>query len=70
MTSIIAMILAAIPQALLAIASKLFTETFFQKILEKLLIQGLSYAAKMTTNTVDDSFVEEIRTRLEGKPNA
>lgn len=70
MGALIAAVAAAIPNAMIAIGAKLLTEAFFQKILEKILLQGLGYAAAMTTNTVDDSLVEEIRKRLEVKPNA
>lgn len=64
MSAIVAMLLAAIPNVALAIFSKLVTEKFLQSVLEKVLIAGLEKAAKMSTNTVDDDVVADIRQRL------
>lgn len=64
MNAFIALLLAGIPNALLAIAAKLLTQAFFQTILEKVIVAGLERASDMTTNTVDDALVEEVKRRL------
>lgn len=64
MSAIISMLLAAIPNAILAIAGKLLTEKFMQAVLEKVLVTGLKKAAAMSTNTIDDEVVEDIKRRL------
>lgn len=64
MGTLIAAILAAIPNALLAIGAKIFTDKFFQMVLTRVLIAGLEKAAAMSTNTVDDSIVADIKERL------
>lgn len=68
MNMAIAAMLAALPNALLALGAKLFTEKFMQLILEKLLIFGMDKAAKMTTNTVDDDLAEMVKKRLTEEP--
>ena len=64
MSAFIAMVLASIPNAILAIAGKLLTEKFMQSVLEKVLVTGLKKAAAMSTNTIDDDVVEDIKRRL------
>lgn len=67
MTTFISLLLASIPNALLAIGAKLLTQSFFQSVLEKVIIRGLTYAVTLTTNTVDDELVEEVKRRLAGE---
>lgn len=65
MSNLLAMLVAALPNAIMAIAAKLFTEAFFQKILTKVLIAGARKAASMTTNAIDDELVEDIARALQ-----
>ena len=64
MDQILALLIAALPRALMLIASKIFTDAFFQKILTKIILSALNYAAALTTNTVDDQIVAEIERAL------
>lgn len=64
MSTMLAALLAAIPNALLAIGAKIFTDAFFQMVLTRVLIAGLEKATAMSTNTVDDSIVADIKERL------
>lgn len=64
MTAIVAALMAAIPQAMIAIGLKLFTQSFMQGVIEEVLIYGLRKAAAMTTNAVDDDLVEKVAARL------
>lgn len=61
-----AVLVAAIPNVLMAIMGKLVTETFMQSVLEKVLIVGLKKAASLSTNTLDDELVTDIEKRLKG----
>lgn len=63
-SALLAVILASVPNVLLAIASKLVTEKFMQSVLEKVLVYGLKQAAQLSTNTVDDELVLDIEKRL------
>lgn len=67
MQAIIALIISAIPQAIMAIAAKLLTADLLQVILTRIIIQGLHTLAKLSTNTIDDDIVDEIEKRLTGK---
>lgn len=67
MSAIVAAILAALPNVLIAIGAKLFTEKFMQAILEKILIFGMNKAAKLSTNTVDDDLAAMVERRLKGE---
>lgn len=68
MNAIIAMLLAAIPNALLAIAAKLFTESFMQTLLQKLIVSAMKQAVKLSTNTIDDEIVRDIEAKLSEPP--
>lgn len=68
MQVIIAMLIAAVPRALLFIASKIFTEELFQIVLARVLVAALKYAASLSKNTVDDELVTEIEKRLATPP--
>lgn len=70
MQILLAALLAAIPNVLLAIFSKLVTESFLNVLLTKLLLAGLRRAVKITINTVDDDLVAEIEKRLTEKPES
>lgn len=71
MSVFIAAILAAIPNVLLAIGAKLFTEKFLQAVLEKVIIFSLKKASALTTNTVDDDLAAMVEQRLtDGGHNA
>lgn len=63
-STIIAMILAAIPSAMLAIATKLFAKSVLQKFLEIILTKTIRAAANATTNTVDDELADLVEQRL------
>lgn len=64
MSAIIAMLVAAVPNVFLAVASKLVTEKFLQAVLEKVLVYGLEKVAKISTNSIDDEVVADIKRRL------
>ena len=64
MNVFLAAMLAAIPNALLAIGAKMFSDKFMQMVLEKILIFGMKKAASMTTNTVDNELADMVETRL------
>ena len=72
MNYITVLIMSALPKllmgALSAIAGKLFTEDFVQKILTEIIIFGLQKLVKLTNNVIDDSIVAEIVAKLEEKP--
>lgn len=68
MTVILAAILAAMPNVLLAIGAKLFTEKFLQAVLEKVIIYSLKHAAALSTNTIDDDFAKMVEERLTEGP--
>lgn len=61
-----AVILAALPNIFLSILGKIVTQDFMQSVIEKVLVVALDKAAAMTTNTVDDEIVGEIKQRLKG----
>lgn len=65
MSALIAALLVAIPHVLLAIFAKLVTESFLQTILTKLIVKGLEKLVPMTSNTIDDEIVAEVKKRLE-----
>lgn len=64
MSALVATLLAALPNVFIGILSRLVSEKFLQSVLEKVLIYGLEKAASMTTNTVDDELVQDIKKRL------
>lgn len=64
MQTLIAILMTAIPQALMAIAGRLFTADLFQQILTRIILASLRHAVKLTQNTVDDDIVVEIEKRL------
>ena len=66
MSMIVAAILAALPNVLLAIGAKLFTEKFLQAVLEKIIIFAMAKAAQLSTNTVDDDLAKLVEERLKG----
>ena len=66
MSTILSVILAAIPNALLAIAAKFVTEKFLQSVLEKMIIYGLKKLAPLSTNTLDDEIVADIEKVIKG----
>jgi predicted nucleic acid-binding protein len=49
----------------LSIIGKLFTASFFEAVLTKIIIWCGEKLAPMTTNTLDNELVEEIKKRLE-----
>jgi hypothetical protein len=65
MATLLAAILAAIPNALLAIGAKLFTDKFLQMVLQKVIIAGLEKAASLSINTIDDEVVADIKKRFQ-----
>lgn len=67
MNAIIALIVAAIPQAIISIASKLFTADLLQAILTKIILLTLKKLAALSTNTIDDEVVKDIEQHLTAK---
>lgn len=61
-------LLAALPNALIAIGLKLFTEKFLQAVLEKIIVKSVKAAAKISTNTLDDELAAEVEKRLTEAP--
>jgi len=51
--------------ALLAIMGKLVTQSFFEAVLTRVLIWSGEKLAPMTTNTLDDEILTEIKKRLQ-----
>lgn len=64
MPTLIAALLASIPNVLIAILSKLVTEKFLQSVLERVIVYALQKAAKLTINTIDDELVADMEKRL------
>lgn len=64
MNTIVVALLAALPNVLIAIFAKLFTEKFLQSVLEKVIIFGLRKAAALSVTTFDDDLVSEMDARL------
>lgn len=64
MGAIFAGLLAAFPNALIAIGVRLFSEKFVQAILEKTIIYALKEAAALSTNKIDDEFAAMVEKRL------
>ena len=60
MTIILSAIMAAFPNAFLALLMPLVTQKFMTKILSHVILYGLQMAAKMTTNKIDDQIVKDI----------
>lgn len=50
--------------AFLSIVGRLFTQPFFESVLTKVVIFSSEKLAKMTSNTLDDDLVFEIKKRL------
>lgn len=65
MSALLAALLAALPNALIAIGAKFVTESFLQKVLTKVIVSGLRRLSKMSINTVDDELVEDVVKRLD-----
>lgn len=61
MSLLLASLLASLPNAAIAIASRFVTQNFLQKILEKMIVFSLKKLAPLTTNTLDDDIVEAAR---------
>lgn len=64
MGALLATLAAALPNVFLAVLGKVVTQSFLQSVLEKVLVRGLEKAATMTTNTIDDEIVADIKKRL------
>lgn len=58
-------VLAQLIAAFLAVLGKLVTQSFFEAVLSKVIVWSAEKLAPMTTNTLDDQIVAEIKTRLE-----
>jgi hypothetical protein len=56
--------------AVFSIAGKLMTKKLFEELLVKLLIKFLQHVSSLSTNTVDDEFVESIVKQLKSKTNS
>lgn len=57
-------ILAGLVSAGLSIVGKLATQSFFEAVLTRVVIWSGEKLAPMTTNTLDDEIVAEIKVRL------
>ena len=65
MITLLSALVAAIPNAFMAVLSRLVTEKFMTRVVAKVTVAGLRWAAARTTNTVDDELVEDVAKRLE-----
>ena len=61
-------ILAALPNILVAVFSKILTSALMQEVIERVIIFALKKAAPLTTNTLDDELVALITERLQEVP--
>jgi hypothetical protein len=52
--------------ALLSVLGRLATAAFFEAVLTKVIVYCGEKLAPMTTNTLDDEIVAEIKARLQG----
>ncbi|HEY6093819.1 MAG TPA: hypothetical protein VIU93_02590 [Gallionellaceae bacterium] len=68
MSTLLAAILAALPNVFVAIFAKLLTQSFLQSVVERVIIYTLQKAAPLTTNTLDDEIVAEVVKRLREQP--
>ena len=64
MQILIAALLAALPNALIFVLSKLVSEKFLQMVIERVIVFALKKAVLITSNTVDDEIVVEIEKRF------
>lgn len=51
--------------ALLSVLGKLVTQSFFEAVLTKVIVHAGEKLAPMSTNTLDDELVAEIKKRLQ-----
>ena len=61
-------VLAALPNILVAVFSKILTSAIMQDVIERVIIYSLKKAAPLTTNTLDDELVALITERLQELP--
>lgn len=59
-----AAITSALIKAFLAVLASVTTQPFFEAVISKVMVWGLEKLAAMTTNTLDDDLVREIRNKL------
>ena len=64
MPTLIAALLAALPNVLIAILSKFVSEKFLQSVLERVIVYAMRKAADLTTTTFDNELVDELEKRL------
>lgn len=64
MSAFLSTLAAVFPNVMIGIFAKLFTEKFLTRVLEKVLVYGLEKAALLTTNTIDDELVRDVKSRL------
>lgn len=64
MNGFLAGLLAALPNALMAIFTKLFSQAFLEAVIKKITIYGLEILAKKTENKLDDELLEDIKKQL------
>jgi hypothetical protein len=64
MSILIAAVLNLLPQIAVGILSKFVSEKFLQSVLEKVLLYTLEKVTALTTNTLDDELVADIKKRL------
>lgn len=61
MSILLSALLAALPNVFLSLLTPLVTKTFLTKVLRHVIVFALGKAAKLTTNTVDDQIVADIK---------
>ena len=64
MPTLLAALLAALPNVLIAILGKFVSEKFLQSVLERVIIFAMRKAAELTVNTIDNELVDELEKRL------
>ncbi|TAJ76098.1 MAG: hypothetical protein EPO42_13240 [Gallionellaceae bacterium] len=65
----LAAISAGLISAAMSIFGKLATQSFFEAVLSRVMVYAGEQLAPMTTNTLDDELVAEIKKRLSGGGN-
>lgn len=55
---------AALIKAFLAVLASITTQPFFEAVIARVMVWGLEHLAAMTSNTLDDDIVRQVKARL------
>ncbi|WP_299203290.1 hypothetical protein [uncultured Amphritea sp.] len=64
MTFLLTQLLAMLPKIFFGIIARMLTESALTKVLENTIVALMKKAAALTTNDVDDQFVEDVEKRF------